>query len=99
MPLTVDPQPDGSIQVGGELDLASAPLLRSALQTRIDAAADDVILDVGGLSFCDSSGLSVLVWGHQTLLAAGGKLILRHAPERLLRLLRTTQLDSELNLQ
>lgn len=99
MPLSVAPQPDGSILVGGELDLASAPRLRAALQSRIDAAKDEVILDVSGLTFCDSSGLSVLVWAHQTLLGTGGKLILRHPPERLLRLLRTTQLDGELNLQ
>src|SRR6185503_8713358 len=42
----------------GELDLATSPILRQALS---DAGDRDVVLDFADVSFCDSSGLAVLL--------------------------------------
>jgi anti-sigma B factor antagonist len=44
----------------GELDIASAPLLEAALSEQ-RAAEAPVVLDLGGITFMDSSGLKVLV--------------------------------------
>lgn len=54
----------------GELDMDSAPPLR-ALMASPDAAAPTVILDLRGVSFVDSSGLSVIVGEHQRAKAEG----------------------------
>lgn len=56
----IEPLPDGSgYRLAGELDLATAPQLGAALS---DAQrAGRVVLDVGELTFIDSSGCSELV--------------------------------------
>lgn len=97
--LEFDVHPDGSILVAGELDLASAPLLRTVLTNQIAAGLEEIVLDLSQLAFCDSSGLSVLVWAHQELAAAGGKLVLRAPSNPVQRLLSTTHLEGELNIQ
>jgi anti-sigma B factor antagonist len=51
------------VAVRGELDLATAPELEQAVLERLDAG-QDVILDLRGLQFMDSSGLRVLVAAH-----------------------------------
>jgi len=45
----------------GDLDMLTAPQLTSRFLLAIDRAAGDVVLDVRGLDFCDSSGLAALV--------------------------------------
>ncbi len=54
----------------GELDLASADRLRETLQ-KPEAAASAVVLDLRGITFMDSSGLSIVVAEHQRALADG----------------------------
>jgi anti-anti-sigma factor len=51
----------------GELDLATAPMLRDAL----DQIDSDVILDFGAVSFLDSSGIAVLVAQQRGLQTRG----------------------------
>ncbi|HET9092673.1 MAG TPA: STAS domain-containing protein [Acidimicrobiales bacterium] len=46
------------VMLRGELDLLSAPQLRSCLE---DAMNSTVVVDLSGLSFIDAAGLSVLV--------------------------------------
>ena len=48
-----------TFHVDGELDLATAPLLDTALDA-VDGAVDSVVLDITGLTFCDGAGLRVL---------------------------------------
>jgi anti-sigma B factor antagonist len=45
----------------GELDLANSPLLRDELLALIENGIDTITLDLGSLSFIDSSGIAVLV--------------------------------------
>jgi anti-anti-sigma factor len=49
------------IAVDGELDISTAPELRDALSGLIDAGHRRVVLDLGGLAFCDSAGIGVFV--------------------------------------
>jgi anti-anti-sigma factor len=66
---------DGSavVVVSGELDLAVVDELRAAL-ARPEAQADTLILDLRGVTFIDSSGLSVIGASHQRMRAAEGRL-------------------------
>jgi anti-anti-sigma factor len=47
----------------GELDIGSAPMLEAALAESCAAGAREVVLDMGGVEFIDSSGLSAIVRG------------------------------------
>lgn len=96
--LRIDEQPDGVIYLSGELDMASAPQLKSVLQRLIDTGTSQVILDAANLSFCDSTGLGVFVWAHQTL-PADAALVLRNPTERLEQLLRMTHLDHAFDIR
>ncbi len=77
------------MRVAGELDMATAARLRHALTDR--APDCRVLLDLSGLSFCDSSGLSAMVAGHRHL--ARGELVLTGIPRHLQKILDVTGLS------
>jgi anti-sigma B factor antagonist len=88
------------IEVGGELDLYTAPSFReSVLEAAGDTDAPKVIVDFRGLGFIDSSGLGAIVACLKHLRERGGDLALA-APEGsgLRRLLDLTGLDRVLTL-
>jgi len=64
------------LRLSGELDLATAPWLRDHLAGIAANGAECVVVDVSGLSFIDSTGLSVLVDGWKRLRERGGDLVL-----------------------
>lgn len=96
--LQVEDGHGGGLVVSGELDLASAPRLASALDRQVASGQQDVVVDLSGLAFCDSSGLSVLVDTHRNLRAVGRRLVLRHPSARVQKLLAATKLDQELTI-
>jgi anti-sigma B factor antagonist len=89
----------GTTSVGvlaGEIDLASIDALEAAITaTEQDAAADgDVVLDMSGVTFLDSSGLRVLVTANDRLAGAGSRLVIRRPSASVLRVLEITGLLS-----
>jgi anti-sigma B factor antagonist len=48
--------------LSGELDIASAPLLEGMLQELCEQGAREVVLDLGGVEFIDSSGLNAILY-------------------------------------
>ena len=63
--LTVRLDEDGdslAVRVAGELDIATAPALESALLHALDSGAASILVDLERVSFIDSMGLRVLVW-------------------------------------
>jgi anti-sigma B factor antagonist len=60
------------VTVTGELDLSNSAQLFECLHDAIDSGVSEVILDVAGLTYMDSTGLSILVGAHKRLKAAGG---------------------------
>lgn len=67
--------------VAGELDAHSAPTLREQLNAVDDA---EIVLDMSGVTFMDSSGLRVLIDAHQTAAGRGCQLIV-HEPSQSVR--------------
>jgi anti-sigma B factor antagonist len=85
------------IHVAGELDLASAPVLASAL-AGIERPCNRLIIDVSGLRFIDSTGLRLAVTEHQRAQADGFELVIAGADDTVLRTLRIAGLDLTLPL-
>ena len=80
------------IVLSGDLDLESAPTLRSALLDAVDAGADRIVVDLSGVTFMDSTGLGVLI-GIRRVLGPDGQLAISCANPKLLQLFELTGFD------
>jgi anti-sigma B factor antagonist len=88
-PLDVDvaSTPYGAIvSIAGDLDLATVPRLRAELAAEPVAGAGAVVVDLAGVTFMDSTGLSALLDLERDLTARGGRLAIA-CPEGAARLL------------
>jgi anti-sigma B factor antagonist len=100
MDLTVNVRQDGArtiVEVEGELDLHTAPTLKSKLTELIDSGHIDLVVDLDGLEFFDSTGLGVLVAAHRKVQELNGSFRLACTQPRVLRVLsitKTTELFS-----
>jgi anti-sigma B factor antagonist len=86
------------IRVTGEMDVASAPLLRTHVLDVIRAGHRHVVVDMRAVTFVDSAALSALLAGLRRLRTAGGDLRLVGGGHELERLLRITGVDRMLPL-
>jgi anti-sigma B factor antagonist len=85
-------QRDDSIVVviDGEIDIASAPEIQAVLD-RLGSDCD-VIVDVAGVDFMDSSGLKMFLADQMSRSLAGGSLHIRNSPRHVRRLMDVTGL-------
>jgi anti-sigma B factor antagonist len=58
----------------GEIDLHRSPVIKQQLAAIIDRRPACILVDLGGVSYMDSSGLAVLVEALQKLSSNGGRL-------------------------
>ena len=79
--------------VGGELDLGSSPKLRDVAVRRLLAGDRQLILDLTGLEFLDSTGLGVVVAVLKRARTLGAELHLVIGRERVLAPFRVTGVD------
>jgi len=69
-----------TVLLGGELDHAGAPRVRRAIDTLIAKYSPQVLaVDVGGLTFMDSSGLGVLMGRYKNMARRGGRVVIKNA--------------------
>jgi anti-anti-sigma factor len=88
--LSVRPEGEGALVLSGELDLATAHILQSALDQRLGDG--DLTLDLAGLSFMDSTGIKILITAAR-MLEGRGCLILRSPAPPIRRVLELVQID------
>ncbi|MFD5512145.1 STAS domain-containing protein [Streptomyces sp. NPDC127051] len=86
------------VSVAGELDVATAPDLRSALG-RAMAGCRRVTIDLADLQFCDCCGMSALLAAARTARAEGSEIHLRAVPHALSRLLRLFHTGSAFTIE
>ena len=84
------------IQVTGEVDVYTAPMLREQIRELAAKGAVHLIADLGQVDFIDSTGLGVLVGGLKRLREAGGSLALVISAPRILRIFQITGLTKAL---
>lgn len=81
------------LSVAGELDYHTAPRLRAGLdEVRLDEGLA-LIIDLSGLSYCDSTGVSILVGAYHRAKAAGAALALAGMNSDITRVFRVIGLD------
>jgi anti-anti-sigma factor len=60
-----------AVAPAGEVDVATADMLRNAVMHAVRTAPHDVVVDLRGLTFCGSTGLVVLLECRQAAAATG----------------------------
>ena len=87
---------DGSqvVSVTGELDIATAEQAYAYLSDVIDHGYSPLQVDVGGLTFCDASGLGVLARAANHARESGRQLMLTSARPPLVKIMRISGMDS-----
>lgn len=86
------------VEVHGEVDVYTAPMLRERLTELIGGGARSVVVDLSQVEFLDSTGLGVLVGTQKRLRISGGTLALVCPKEPLLKVFRITALDRVFHL-
>jgi anti-anti-sigma factor len=80
----------------GEVDAASVLAIERALFTYLEDSDGEALIDCSGLTFVDSTGLTMLV---RVKRAAGRRLVLADVPPFVYRLLETTGLGDWFQLR
>ncbi len=77
----------------GEVDVYTAPKLKSSLIDLVDEGTYEIIVDLSEVDFIDSSGLGVLVGGLKRVKAREGSISLVCSQENILKIFRITGLN------
>jgi anti-sigma B factor antagonist len=80
--------------VNGEIDIYTAPLFKQAVVGLVSEGAKDVVIDLSGVTFMDSSGFGTLLGATRRLRPTGGGLHLASPNSTIQRMLRLTRLDT-----
>jgi anti-anti-sigma factor len=83
----------------GELDVVSAPQLERTLRAVLRQPHARVMLDLNGLRFVDSAGVSVLIKAKQRAEANGRTFVLRRPTEQLERVFALVGLADWLEIE
>lgn len=91
-----DEEIDGATQVielGGEIDLYTAPEFKERMVELIEAGKTRIVVDLSAATFIDSTTLGVLVGGVKRLRPGGGSLALVCTDQNITKIFEITGLD------
>ena len=86
------------VAISGELGIASAPVLREQLLGLLRPGASRIVIDLSGVTFCDASGLAVLVGASRRAGLLAGALRLAAPTPLVATVLRLTGLHSRFEI-
>lgn len=81
------------VDVTGEIDVYTAPKLRDKITELVANGVYDLVIDMEGVEFLDSTGLGVLVGGLKKVRVHDGSLSLVCTQDRLLKIFQITGLS------
>ena len=88
-----------TIQLCGELDHHAAKAIMEGMDRCMEQnLPTKTILDLGGLTFMDSSGIAVVLRAKRRMEALGGNLVVVNIPRQAARVLDTAGLSRYVNL-
>ena len=91
--LDVSEQGDWSVvEVGGEIDVATAPRLREQLISLVNAQKYRIVVSLEAVDFIDSTGLGVLISGLKRVRTHDGQFALVCTEPRILKVFEITGL-------
>lgn len=99
--ITRSTHPTGTtlVKVTGELDYHTAPELTRAIEETSFSADDSVVFDLTDLTYCDSTGITVLVIAYQHAQKGGSRLTLAGLNADLMRVFQVVGLDQIFTFQ
>ncbi len=77
----------------GEIDLSTSPVFKETVYRVIESGKKDVVIDLNGLEFMDSTGLGVLVAALKKTSMEGGSIRLICNKRNILKVFTITGLD------
>ncbi len=86
------------VEVGGEVDVFTAPALDETLSGLVAEGRTALVIDLTGVDFLDSTGLGVLVKALKRVREHGGRLAVVATEERICKVFRITGLDTAMGL-
>ncbi|MFJ6820745.1 STAS domain-containing protein [Streptomyces niveus] len=81
------------IELTGDLDHHTTPQVRSALPSLDLRPGQQLVIDLGGITFCDSTGISTLIAARNHALSANATIALAAVPDRMSHIIRVVGLD------
>lgn len=79
-------------RMSGELDIATVPEVRSALEGALGRGCAAIVLDLSGVAYVDSSAFGLLVWLDRELAPRNGRLVIAGAEGNVARILELSGL-------
>jgi anti-sigma B factor antagonist len=80
------------LEVGGEIDVATAPRLREQLISLVNDQRFRIVVDLEAVDFIDSTGLGVLIGALKRVRTHDGELVLVVTEPRILKVFEITGL-------
>ena len=77
----------------GEIDLHRSPRVERSLASIIKKKPEQVVVDLSGVTFIDSSGVAVLIRALQSIQGYGGKLTLSGVNDKVRPIFEIARLD------
>ncbi len=96
MDLDITTNRDGNVclvSVQGEIDVYTSPALKAEIAAAVESGCINLVIDIDGVGFIDSSGLGVLVSGLRRVKENAGSMRIVCTRESILKILRITGLD------
>jgi anti-anti-sigma factor len=81
------------IAITGDLDISSTPSLRERLNAALVDTGPLIVIDLSGVTFCDASGLALLIGARRRTEPKGVAIVLMAPRPQMARLLRVTGLS------
>jgi anti-sigma B factor antagonist len=83
----------GILHLTGEFDSFETDLVRKAFEAFIEEGLSEVVIDLGDLTFANSTTIAYLITAQRKALAEGGKVILARPREFIFKTLKTLGLE------
>jgi anti-sigma B factor antagonist len=81
------------IPLDGEIDLHISPRITTTLNAALKAKPPNLVIDMGNVSYIDSSGLAVLIEAMQKVEKYGGRFALAALQEKVKPIFEIARLD------
>jgi anti-sigma B factor antagonist len=86
------------VEVAGEIDLFTAPDLKSAITEGLDAGSEKVVIDLTKTTFLDSTALGVLIGTVKRLRDNDGSMTIVNTDQNIAKTFEITGLDQILKI-